>query len=332
MALEALQQHFRTEQETLWGDGLALSAGADGVSGHFARLRLHSHFQPLLDAVTLQPLAHEALLRPLDPDSGAYLPPSAAFACARTPQEAVYLDRLCRVVHALNFVRQQPGRQLLFLNVSGRHLAAVAQEHGAAFERLLALCGLQPQQVVLEILEASVDQLELLQTALQAYRKRGFRIAMDDFGCQHSNFDRLWQLTPDLVKLDRHLIQQAEVNPRAADPAQADRDHPRPRRPVGVRGNRDGAAAPPLRGRRQRPAAGLLLCPSAADAAARRCRNACGVAPGGAGIGTAIRLRRRARPERQKARRERTRRAFCLFADLDVTAGRRRSGRTRHRR
>ena len=89
MALEALQQHFRTEQETLWGDGLALSAGADGVSGHFARLRLHSHFQPLLDAVTLQPLAHEALLRPLDPHSGAYLPPSAAFACARTPQEAV---------------------------------------------------------------------------------------------------------------------------------------------------------------------------------------------------------------------------------------------------
>lgn len=215
MSLEALQQHFRTEQETLWGDGLALSAGADGVSGHFARLRLHSHFQPLLDAVTLQPLAHEALLRPLDPHSGAYLPPSAAFACARTPQEAVYLDRLCRVVHALNFIRQQPGRQLLFLNVSGRHLAAVAQEHGAAFERLLALCGLQPQQVVLEILEASVDQLELLQTALQAYRKRGFRIAMDDFGCQHSNFDRLWQLTPDLVKLDRHLIQQAEVNPRA---------------------------------------------------------------------------------------------------------------------
>lgn len=215
MSLEALQQHFRTEQEALWGDGLALSAGADGVSGHFARLRLHSHFQPLLDAVTLQPLAHEALLRPLDPHSGAYLPPSAAFACARTPQEAVYLDRLCRVVHALNFVRQQPGRQLLFLNVSGRHLAAVAQEHGAAFERLLALCGLQPQQVVLEILEASVDQLELLQTALQAYRKRGFRIAMDDFGCQHSNFDRLWQLTPDLVKLDRHLIQQAEVNPRA---------------------------------------------------------------------------------------------------------------------
>ncbi|MNZ83161.1 putative membrane protein YjcC [compost metagenome] len=215
MALEALQRHFQIEQEKLWGSNAALAETPEGVVGYFARLRLHSHFQPLLNAATLLPQAHEALLRPVDCDTREQLAPSAAFSCARTPQEAVYLDRLCRVVHAVNFVRQRPDEQLLFLNVSARHLAAVAQEHGSAFERLLALCGLQPQQVVLEILESSVDQLALLQTAVQAYRKRGFRIAIDDFGCQHSNFDRLWQLTPDLVKLDRHLIQQADANPRA---------------------------------------------------------------------------------------------------------------------
>jgi len=215
IAMDVLQQHFRREQEKLWGSPVPLMATPDGVVGHFAQFVLHSHFQPLFDARTLLPEAYEALLRPVDRETLQCHAPSAAFGCVKTPGEAIYLDRLCRVVHAANFVRQRPSGQLLFLNVSGRHLVAVAQEHGSAFEKLLELCGLTPEQVVLEILESSVDQLELLQTAVKAYRGRGFRIAIDDFGCQHSNFDRLWKLTPDLVKLDRHLVQQAEVNPRA---------------------------------------------------------------------------------------------------------------------
>lgn len=215
IALDALQQHFQREQDRLWSRQAALQPTPDGLTGHFAHLRLFSFFQPLLNARTLQPDAHEALLRPFDPETHEYLPPVAAFSCASTPQEAIYLDRLCRALHAANFIRQQPGRQDLFLNVSGRHLVAVARGHGQAFEELLALCGMTPQQVVLEILEASVDQLDLLQEALDAYRKRGFRIAIDDFGCRHSNFDRLWQLTPDLVKLDRSLIEQAVTNDRA---------------------------------------------------------------------------------------------------------------------
>lgn len=215
VALDALQQHFQNEQHKLWGPTDPLQQTPEGISGFFAHLQLKSFFQPLLNATTLQPEAHEALLRPVDKSSGEYLPPAAAFNVASTAAEAVYLDRLCRAMHAANFVRQQPGQQELFLNVSGRHLVAVTRGHGQAFEELLMLCGLRPQQVVLEILEASVEDLSLLQTAVEAYRKRGFRIAIDDFGCRHSNFDRLWQLTPDLVKLDRSLIEQAVVNSRA---------------------------------------------------------------------------------------------------------------------
>lgn len=41
-------------------------------------------------------------------------------------------------------------------------------------------------------------------------------IALDDFGAGHSNIDRVWQLQPDIVKLDRQLIQQAAETPRVA--------------------------------------------------------------------------------------------------------------------
>ena len=195
---------------------MALQAKQNAIVGHFAGLELHSHYQPVLDARDLQPFAHEALLRPRKPGAGAFSSPFEALNSATTAQAAIYLDRLCRVVHALNFVRQQPGSQHLFLNVSPQHVQSVSHSHGEAFEALLQLCGLHPQQVVLEILESGVDDLALLQTAVQGWRQRGFQIAIDDFGCQHSNFDRLWQMTPDIVKLDRQLVQQAAQNARAA--------------------------------------------------------------------------------------------------------------------
>lgn len=185
-----------------------------GVFGRYRGLRLYSAFQPLFAAATRKPVAHEALLRARGEDNRT-LPPAEAFGRANGPDEAVYFDRLCRMVHALNFFNQSGAVGDLFLNVSGSHLLSVTGGHGRIFETLLGHCGLKPTQIVLEILESGVDDLEHLQEAVNAYRSRGFRVAIDDFGCQNSNFDRLWRLTPDIVKLDRSLIVQAVDNRRA---------------------------------------------------------------------------------------------------------------------
>lgn len=191
-----------------------LRVDARGVSGRYRGLRLHSAFQPLQSATTLQPAAHEALLRVRGAGNRA-VPPADAFALPDTPGEVVYLDRLCRTLHVLNFVRQDGGGGMLYLNVSGRHLLSVGEgRHGRAFETLLGCCGIRPDRIVLEIVESGVDDLHPLQAAVGAYRARGYRVAIDDFGCQHSNFDRLWRLEPDIVKLDRSLIVQSAGNPR----------------------------------------------------------------------------------------------------------------------
>lgn len=214
-AFQQLQALFSAEDRPLTAP-LPLQQHADGrAMGHFSGLDLHSHFQPLFNTQQ-QAIAYEALLRPCVPGGSNYLAPNQAFALASTAQTAIYLDRLCRVVHALNFVRQQPGTAQLFLNVSPQHLQAVTHNYGATFEAMLALCGLRPQQVVLEILEAGHGDVTQLQLAVQGWRNRGFQIALDDFGCQNSNFDRLWQLTPDIVKLDKQLVHQAQSNQRAA--------------------------------------------------------------------------------------------------------------------
>lgn len=189
---------------------------ADGQAcGRYDDLQLHSVFQPLFHADTLEPMAYEALLRARKAD-GTPVPPPEAFRYPETPQEIVYFDRLCRTVHAVNFAGQAHMGETLYLNVDARHLLSVeGGTHGAAFEGLLRHCGLKPTQVVLEILESGIGDLGRLAEAVTAYQQRGYRIAIDDFGCQHSNFDRLWQLTPDIVKLDRELLVQSSSNPRA---------------------------------------------------------------------------------------------------------------------
>ncbi len=183
--------------------------------GCYEGLRLRSVFQPLFLTATMKPFAWEALLRASDAN-GRDVPPEQAFRVPETADDIVYFDRLCRTIHALNFVSLAVPDDLLFLNVGGGHLSNVSSgNHGDIFERLLRHCGLQPSQVVLEIIESRIDDLDCLVDAVAAYQKRGYRVAIDDFGCQHSNFDRLWQLSPDIVKLDRSLIVQSETNPRA---------------------------------------------------------------------------------------------------------------------
>jgi EAL domain-containing protein (putative c-di-GMP-specific phosphodiesterase class I) len=194
----------------------ALQFDDNGAIGCYDGLRLFSVFQPILQAGDLQPFAYEALLRVRDLDGGP-IGPQDLFKRTEVAEEIIYLDRLCRVIHAINFFSQQPDRKLtLFLNVDGRHLLNVANGgHGRTFQSLLECCGVRPQQVVLEIVESLVADSTHLVEALASYQKLGYRIAIDDFGSRESNFDRLWNLSPDIVKLDRSLVTQSVVNPRA---------------------------------------------------------------------------------------------------------------------
>ncbi len=69
--------------------------------------------------------------------------------------------------------------------------------------------GIDPHQVVVEILETGTSDEAKLVDAARLYRKLGCRIAIDDFGIGFSNFDRLWRLHPDYVKIDRSVTASA---------------------------------------------------------------------------------------------------------------------------
>lgn len=212
--LEKLQTVFDHWKSQAPSSAPALTVDGADVHGHFNAFTLGSVFQPLFSAQGLELKAHEALLRVRDPMNRQIAPPDA-FANLSGSAEFIRFDRLCRVVHVLNFMGRPGQHDDLWLNVSADHLLSVQRDHGRVFETLLHYCGLAPSRIVLEILESRIDDLKHLQDAVNNYRKRGYRVALDDFGARHSNFDRLWSLTPDIVKLDRNMIVQGVENPRA---------------------------------------------------------------------------------------------------------------------
>ncbi|MBN3821331.1 EAL domain-containing protein, partial [Paraburkholderia sp. Se-20369] len=168
---------------------------------------LRSVFQPVLSITHKRVVGYEALLRIVDA-SGATISPGTMFDKTRSIADALLLDRLARCLHTANFVSQGIGDGWLFLNVTPRVLDSGLVQR----EFVESLCKhfvLPPNRIVLEVVEQpSRDEAALART-IDMIQHRDFLIAIDDFGTGFSNFDRVWRAKPDIVKLDRSLVERA---------------------------------------------------------------------------------------------------------------------------
>jgi EAL domain-containing protein (putative c-di-GMP-specific phosphodiesterase class I) len=177
----------------------------------FAGLELSSHYQPIYSLAHRRTIGLEALLRAKF--SGQSISSEQAFARMTSPQ--LYCD------FDLELVRQHvdhqpasPDPRWLFLKM---HAASLTNaEVVAALGEKIADTGVMPQSIALEISEHELksDSGDTLLQNIRLLRKQGFLIAIDRFGVGHSHLDRIYDLEPDLVKFDRHLLRNAVNNPR----------------------------------------------------------------------------------------------------------------------
>lgn len=182
------------------------------ASADYASFRLGSHFQPIFSVAHSRIVGYEALMRAQD-GRGKPVPPLEVFGRSSDFFSTLMLDRLSRTVHVQNFQSQNEADGWLFLNINAQvFLESMNQDD--FFDELLASTGFPAHRVVTEILEQGVmDEVRLVE-AVQFFRNKGFLIALDDFGAGHSNFDRIWSLQPDIVKLDRSMIARAGTSLR----------------------------------------------------------------------------------------------------------------------
>jgi len=149
-----------------WVAGFPLGLDDAGVLGRFFKCELRSHYRPV--EVGGARLAR-AELDVLGPD-GEPFPADKLFSLASGADGLLKLDRLCRLIHALNHFVVQGQRTPLVLPIHVRLFDYVKTAHGSTFARMLHHFDLQPASVVLEL------PAGLPQSTLDGYLGEGFAV------------------------------------------------------------------------------------------------------------------------------------------------------------
>lgn len=189
----------------------ALQEVGKDTQAQFNGYQLQSVFQSIICVNQGKTIGYEGLLRAHD-EHGAPVSPQHVFKHTNSMNKTVFLDRLCRAMHLQNFAKLGLDDHWIFLNINPQVIIQ-GSRFGAFFREFLAEVPFPAERIVIEVLERNVANEEALAEAITYYRNIGCLIAVDDFGAGHSNFNRLWALMPDIVKLDRSLLLRALQQP-----------------------------------------------------------------------------------------------------------------------
>lgn len=192
-------------------DASIWSAHEGKVVGRFFRARLTSVFQAVREIDSGRAVGFEGYVRN-DAEGDQGLSPWRVLDQAAGDSDSIALDRLCRVLHAVNFFRQPEaaGRDL-YLSVDTRLLSGVGSNHGMAFLQVLRRLELPQRQIVLQLPAVPPEQNWLLNYVSDNYRRNGFRLAVRANDLRHAAY-LLDHVRPDVIKLDvRHAALRDEA-------------------------------------------------------------------------------------------------------------------------
>lgn len=158
--------------------------------------------QPILCLTTGKYRGAEALAR--FPGSSRRVDEMFALAAAAGLGPDLELLALRRALEHLDDV---PADAYLSVNMSPEGIA------DPRFVSLMRRCG-ELHRVVLEVTEhAPVEWYAALHEVLQPLRDAGMRLAVDDVGSGYASFRHVLQLRPDIIKIDRSLVDGISADP-----------------------------------------------------------------------------------------------------------------------
>lgn len=205
-------EHYLARLHSTPQAGMRVWTDAGGrAQGRYFNSTLTSAFQPIRELGTGRIAGYEGFARSYS-ESDQGLCVWKLLDHAANDDESVELDRLCRMLHSINFFRQpEADGSDLYLSVHARLLAAVDGNHGAAFRRILELLGLPQERVVLQLPLVPRHQGWLVNYVADNYRRNGFRIAVNVHDAAQGL--ALLQCTrPETLKLDaRAIVQDREA-------------------------------------------------------------------------------------------------------------------------
>lgn len=162
-------------------------------------------YQPIMSAHNRFFLGVEALMRGISADGE--ISPFDMFREADIMDCVLELDQLCirkSVQGFIQFYKRHP-QTVLFINID----ASVIDYYNETNYIIDTVnrSGIKPSNIVLEINELPTETLIGMKSFAEKHTEYGFMIAIDDIGAGSSNLDRIPMIMPNIMKIDKELIQ-----------------------------------------------------------------------------------------------------------------------------
>ena len=171
---------------------------------------LTAHFQPIIDMKTNKIFAYEALTRGVLPN-GDLMYPDILFKKSERNDTNFVLDRMCRET-ALKTTAVKKIDAKVFINFIPTSIYD-PEFCLASTVKWAKQLEFDPKNIVFEVVETqNVKDKEHLKTILNYYRKEGFLIALDDVGEGYSSLNMIIDIKPDIIKVDRNIIENIDTD------------------------------------------------------------------------------------------------------------------------
>jgi len=160
-----------------------------------------SYFQPIIDNKTRKITKFESLVRLVDDHHNLWFPSDFL----DISKKGRYYTQITQRVLDNSF-------QALYQTEAGItiNLSAVDIEEKVTRKKLISLLEVHKEhahRITFELLEdANVKEFETIKQFIKEVKACGVSIAIDDFGSGYSNFERLLDYEPDIIKIDGSLI------------------------------------------------------------------------------------------------------------------------------
>ena len=185
-------------------------------SATYGGYELNTAYQPIVRvgaSTNYEIFGHEGLVR--CKKNKSFTSPPEFFAQIRR-RDRFYVERLCHEIHIKNWLAQARADESLFINLDVQLLDSKRlNSKGIALAISKAQhWGVDPERLICEVIESKVQSLQMLNYLSDCLRDFGVRIAVDDFGVDYSNIERVRLLEPDFVKLDGVFFHRFAANGR----------------------------------------------------------------------------------------------------------------------
>lgn len=172
---------------------------------------LTSYFQPIIRMSDRSIYGYEALVRGVKED-GSLMYPDVLFAKSKRNDLDFKLDRMCRET-ALKTAAVKGIQQKVFINFipTAIYDPAFCLSSTVKWAKQLEF---DLNNIVFEVVETeSVKDKSHLLHILEYYKKEGFSVALDDVGEGYSSLNLLVNIHPNIIKVDRNIIENIDKEP-----------------------------------------------------------------------------------------------------------------------